>query len=62
MKMIEDGRAADIDLKESEMRKLTFPVGDTDGFGYYPISIASINKSASFTEPRKLIRITFRSH
>ena len=61
MKMIEDGRAAYIALKESEMRKFNFQVGDSEGFVNYPLSIASVNMSAMFTETRKFIRISFRS-
>ena len=61
MKMIEGGRAAYIALKESEMRKFNFQVGDSEGFVNYPLSIASVNMSAMFTETRKFIRISFRS-
>ena len=59
--MIEGGRAAYIALKESEMRKFNFQVGDSEGFVNYPLSIASVNMSAMFTETRKFIRISFRS-
>lgn len=61
MKIIEGGRAAYIALKEHEMRRFDFQVGDSEGFVNYPLSIASVHMSAMFTETNKFIRISFRS-
>ncbi len=61
MRMIENGRAAYIALKENEMRRFDFQVGDSEGFVNYPLSIASVQMSAMFIETHKFIRISFRS-
>ena len=54
MRMIENGRAAYIALKENEMRRFDFQVGDSEGFVNYPLSIASVQMSAMFIETHKL--------
>ncbi len=61
MKLIHDGEAAYISLKESELRRFNFKVGDSEGFVNYPLSIAGVKMSAMFLETRKFIRISLRS-
>lgn len=61
MQIIEDGTIAYIALKESELRRFEFQVGDSEGFVNYPLSIRSVNMSAMFLETHKFIRISFRS-
>lgn len=61
MRMIEGGRAAYIALKENEMRRFDFQVGDSEGFVNYPLTIASVQMSAMFIETHRFIRISFRS-
>lgn len=61
MQIIEEGRAAYIALKEHELRRFDFQIGDSEGFVNYPLSIASVQMSAMFLETRKFIRISFRS-
>ena len=61
MKIIEDGQAAYISLKESELRRFDFQVGDSEGFVNYPLTIAGVKMSAMFLQTRKFIRISLRS-
>lgn len=61
MQIIEGGRAAYIALKEHELRRFDFQIGDSEGFVNYPLSIESVQMSAMFLETRKFIRISFRS-
>lgn len=61
MQIIENRRVAYIALKEHELRRFDFQIGDSEGFVNYPLSIASVQMSAMFLETRKFIRISFRS-
>ena len=48
-------------LRESELRKFNFQIGDSEGFVNYPLSIRGLALSAMFIETRQFIRISFRS-
>lgn len=48
-------------LKESELRKFNFQIGDSEGFVNYPLSIRGLAMSAMFIETRQFIRVSFRS-
>jgi phosphoesterase RecJ-like protein len=61
MKIIHDGEAAYISLKERELRRFNFQLGDSEGFVNYPLSITGVKMSAMFLETRKFIRISLRS-
>lgn len=61
MKIINNGSVAYIALRESELHRFNFQIGDSEGFVNYPLSIASVQMSAMFLETRKFIRISFRS-
>lgn len=61
MKLIHEGEAAYISLKESELRRFDFQVGDSEGFVNYPLTIAGVKMSAMFLQTRKFIRISLRS-
>lgn len=61
MKLIHDSEAAYISLKESELRRFNFQVGDSEGFVNYPLSIGGVKMTAMFLQTRKFIRISLRS-
>ena len=61
MKVINNGTVAFITLRENELRRFNFQIGDSEGFVNYPLTIASVQMSAMFLETRKFIRISFRS-
>lgn len=61
MQLVHDGDAAYISLRESELRRFDFQVGDSEGFVNYPLSITGVRMSAMFLQTRKFIRISFRS-
>lgn len=61
MQMLRDGEVAYIPLKESELRRFNFQVGDSEGFVNYPLTIDRVKMSAMFLQTRKYIRISFRS-
>lgn len=61
MQMTHDGTVAFIPLKESELRRFNFQVGDSEGFVNYPLSIEQVKMSAMFLQTRKYIRISLRS-
>lgn len=61
MQIIEEGTVAYIALKENELRRFDFQVGDSEGFVNFPLSIRSVKMSAMFLETHKFIRISFRS-
>jgi phosphoesterase RecJ-like protein len=61
MELIENGRAAYIDLSEREMRRYNFQLGDSEGFVNYPLTIVGVKISALFIETRKFIRVSPRS-
>lgn len=61
MKLVEEGRAAYIDLSEKEMRRFRFQLGDSEGFVNYPLTIVGVKISALFIETRKFIRVSLRS-
>ena len=61
MQMLENGKAAYIALKESELRRFDFQIGDSEGFVNYPLSISSVKMSAMFLQTHKFIRISLRS-
>ncbi len=61
MKLIHNSQAAYISLKENELRRFDFQIGDSEGFVNYPLSIAVVKMSAMFLETRKFIRISLRS-
>ena len=48
-------------LRESELRKFNFQIGDSEGFVNYPLSIRGLALSAMFIETRQFIRVSFRS-
>lgn len=54
-------QAAYITLKESELRRFNFQIGDSEGFVNYPLSVRGLALSAMFIETRNFIRISFRS-
>ena len=54
-------QAAYITLKETELRKFNFQIGDSEGFVNYPLSVRGLALSAMFIETRNFIRISFRS-
>lgn len=61
MGVIQHGTVAYIALKESELRRFDFQLGDSEGFVNYPLSIKSIRMSAMFLQTRKFIRVSLRS-
>ncbi len=61
MKLIHDGTAAYISLKENELRRFDFQVGDSEGFVNYPLTIIGVKMSAMFLQTRRFIRISLRS-
>lgn len=61
MQIIENNTVAYIALRENELRRFNFQVGDSEGFVNYPLSISSVKMSAMFLETHKFIRISFRS-
>jgi phosphoesterase RecJ-like protein len=61
MELIENGRAAYIDLSEREMRRYNFQLGDSEGFVNYPLTIVGVKISVLFIETRKFIRVSLRS-
>jgi phosphoesterase RecJ-like protein len=61
MDVFEDGKAACISLKESELRKFQFKQGDSEGFVNYPLSIETVKMSAMLIENHKFIRVSLRS-
>lgn len=58
---VNGNQAAYITLKESELRRFNFQIGDSEGFVNYPLSIRGLALSAMFIETRNFIRISFRS-
>ncbi len=50
-----------IGLKENELRKFNFQPGDSEGFVNFPLTVQTLQVSASFIETRKFIRISLRS-
>ncbi len=48
-------------LKESDLRKFNFQIGDSEGFVNYPLSIRGLALAAMFIETRQFIRVSFRS-
>lgn len=54
-------QVAYITLKESDLRRFNFQLGDSEGFVNYPLSIRGLALSAMFIETRHFIRISFRS-
>jgi phosphoesterase RecJ-like protein len=61
MQVFEDGRAAVISLKESELRRFAFRQGDSEGFVNYPLSIESMKISALLVQNHRSIRVSLRS-
>jgi len=61
MHIIQDGLVAYIPLKERELRRFNFQIGDSEGFVNYPLSIGDVKMSAMFLQTRKYIRISLRS-
>lgn len=61
MTLIDEGRVAYIALKESELRRFGFQLGDSEGFVNYPLSIRGVKMSAMFLQTRKFIRVSLRS-
>jgi phosphoesterase RecJ-like protein len=61
MELIQDGQAAYIALKESELRKFRFRQGDSEGFVNYPLSILTVKMSALFLQTNRFIRVSLRS-
>lgn len=58
---LNDSEIAYITLKESELRRFSFQMGDSEGFVNYPLSIRGMAMSAIFIETRNFIRVSFRS-
>lgn len=61
MELIQNGQAAYISLKESELRKYRFKQGDSEGFVNYPLSIKTVKMSALFLQNSRFIRVSLRS-
>jgi phosphoesterase RecJ-like protein len=61
MELIQDGQAAYIALKESELHKFHFRQGDSEGFVNYPLSIRTVKMSALFLQTNRFIRVSLRS-
>ncbi len=61
MHIIQDGMVAYIPLKERELRRFNFQIGDSEGFVNYPLTIGDVRMSAMFLQTRKYIRISLRS-
>ena len=61
MKLLHHGEAAYISLKESELRRFYFQIGDSEGFVNYPLTIEGVKMTAMFLQTRKFIRISLRS-
>lgn len=56
-----DVGVAYIALKESELRRFRFQPGDSEGFVNFPLTVRTLDVSASFIENKKFIRISLRS-
>ena len=50
-----------IALKENELRRFNFQPGDSEGFVNFPLTVHTLEVSASFIETKKFIRISLRS-
>lgn len=61
MGIIHNGEVAYMSLKENEMRRFGFQLGDSEGFVNYPLSIKRIKMSAMFLATHRFIRISLRS-
>lgn len=61
MEVIENGQAAYISLKESELRRFNFRQGDSEGFVNYPLSIKTVKMSAMLLQNSRFIRVSLRS-
>ncbi len=61
MDVFENGMAACISLKESELRRFNFKQGDSEGFVNYPLSIETVRMSALLLQNHKFIRVSLRS-
>lgn len=61
MELIQEGQAAYIALKESELRRFRFRQGDSEGFVNYPLSIQTVKMSALFLQTHRFIRVSLRS-
>ena len=58
---VEGVGVAYIGLKESELRRFQFQVGDSEGFVNYPLTIRNVSMSAMFLETKHFIRVSLRS-
>lgn len=56
-----DNRTAYITLREGELRRFNFKIGDSEGFVNYPLTIDGLALSAMFVETHRFIRISLRS-
>lgn len=61
MIVLDKYNTAFIYLKNNELKKYNFQVGDSEGFVNYPLSIKNIKFSALFIERNDHIKISFRS-
>jgi phosphoesterase RecJ-like protein len=61
MELIQNGQAAYIALKESELHRFRFRQGDSEGFVNYPLSIQTVKISALFLQTNRFIRVSLRS-
>lgn len=61
MGIIHNGEVAYMSLKENEMRRFGFQLGDSEGFVNYPLSVKKMKMSAMFLATRKFIRVSLRS-
>ncbi|SDE59720.1 DHH family phosphoesterase [Riemerella columbipharyngis] len=63
IEIVNDGTAAILWLKRSELKEYDFQKGDTDGFVNYGLSIAGVRLSAFFMEDlyEDFVKISFRS-
>lgn len=61
MAIIPKHNAAYIWMKEEELRRYNFQIGDTEGFVNMPLSIKGIMMSVMFVQTKEFIRISFRS-
>lgn len=61
MTLVHDNQVAYIGLKESELHRFDFQLGDSEGFVNFPLTIRGVKMSAMFLQTNKFIRVSLRS-
>ncbi len=61
MEMVDGYGVAFMSLKENELRRYHFGIGDSEGFVNLPLAIRGIRMSAMILQNRNFIRLSFRS-